>query len=221
MKSRKTALKQEYQLRFSNIREYRCSVWKILCSDFFRKYIPKNAAILDIGAGWGEFINNMEAAKKFAMDLNPETGDYLTDDIIFLNHDCSKRWKLDDNILDVVFSSNFFEHLPNKESIENTISEAYRCLKKNGKVIFLGPNIKYIHGAYWDFWDHCIPLTESSLREILMMKGFRIDLCIARFLPYSMSTGIMPPPFLIKIYLKFPFVWRIVGKQFLVIGRKE
>ncbi len=123
----------------------------------------------------------MEAAKKFAMDLNPETADYLTDDIIFLNHDCSKRWELDDNILDVVFSSNFLEHLPNKESIENTISEAYRCLKKNGKVIFLGPNIKYIHGAYWDFWDHCFRAGSILQIEPKGLNGIRnFEQCTSR-----------------------------------------
>lgn len=105
-----------------------------------------------------------------------------------------------------------------KQSLERTISEAYRCLKNNGLIICLGPNIKFVPGGYY---DHHIPLTELSLSELLRMKGFTIDVCIPRFLPYSMSTGKTPPLFLLRLYLKIPKAWSILGKQFLVIGLKE
>jgi len=77
-----------------------------------------------------------------------------------------------------------------------------------------------VPGAYWDFWDHCIPLTELSVSELLRMKGFSVDECIARFLPFSMSTGRTPPLFTVSLYLKMPFVWRFFGKQFLVVAHK-
>lgn len=221
MEKRKgSTLKQEYQLRFSETEEYRKAVWKILCADFFQKHVPKDSTILELASGWGEFINHIEADNKFAMDLNPETKNHLTDNIVFLSQDCSTRWQLDDESLDIVFTSNFLEHLPTKESIEHTISETNRCLKEHGKIICLGPNIKYLPGAYWDFWDHCVPITEMSLSELLKMRGFEIDVCIPRFLPYSMSTGSTPPLILVRIYLKFSLIWPIVGKQFLVIAKK-
>jgi predicted SAM-dependent methyltransferase len=93
---------------------------------------------------------------------------------------------LESNYLDAVFSSNFFEHLNDKDSIERTVSEAYRCLKDDGLIICLNPIIKYLPGAYWDFWDHHIPLTKLSCSEMLKMNGFSIEKCIPRFLPYSM-----------------------------------
>ena len=34
-------------------------------------------------------------------------------------------------------------------------------------MIALGPNIKYLPGSYWDFWDHFLCLTEMSLGEAL------------------------------------------------------
>lgn len=213
-------LRREYELRFRGMEEYRDDVWRILCSDFFSKYVDPNAKVLDLGAGWGEFINNITAAHKFAMDLNPETGDRLTDATTFLHQDCSQTWDIEGNTLDVVFTSNFLEHLPDKLSLQRTISEACRCLKPNGLIICVGPNIKYVPGAYWDFWDHNIPLTEMSLSELLRMNEFRIDLSIGRFLPYSMSAGRTPPLFLVKLYLKMSFMWPLFGKQFLVIGRK-
>lgn len=213
-------LKLEYDLRFGELGEYRDAVWRVLCSEFFSSYVDPQAKVLDLGAGWGEFINNVTAARKFAMDLNPETGVRVSAGVTFLHQDCSHRWEIESDTLDVIFTSNFLEHLPDKQSLERTICEAYRCLRPEGLLCCLGPNIKYVPGAYWDFWDHYIPLTEMSLSELLRMKGFRVDRCVGRFLPYSMSDGSNPPLFLVKLYLKLPFIWPLFGKQFLIIGRK-
>lgn len=220
MDTRPNSLRREYAFRFGGIEEYRNAVWRILCSDFFSKYVAPNARVLDLGAGWGEFINNITAADKLAMDLNPDTGERISEWVTFLHQDCSRKWEIESETLDVIFTSNFLEHLPDKSSLERTISEARRCLKPNGLLICVGPNIKYVPGAYWDFWDHYVPLTEMSLSELIKMSGFSIELCIGRFLPYSMSAGRTPPLLLVKLYLKMPFVWPLFGKQFLVIGRK-
>jgi len=214
-------LKREYRLRFAHIKEYHNAVWKILCSEYFSRYIPDNSRVLDLGAGWGEFINNIKAAEKYALDLNPETKERLSTGVVFLNQDSSCPWQIEPGSLDVVFSSNFLEHLPSKDRLECTILEANRRLRDDGLIICLGPNIKYIPSAYWDFWDHCIPLSDRSVSELLKMNGFHIDLCIPRFLPYSMSTGRTPSLFLVKLYLRLPWLWPLMGKQFLIIGRKE
>lgn len=214
-------LKAQYNLRFAANEAYRQQVWKILCTDYFSKSIETDSArVLDVGAGWGEFINNIEAGEKFAMDLNPETMERLSTGIRFLHQDCSQPWDIESGYLDLVFTSNFLEHLNDKASIERTVAEAYRCLKDGGLLICMGPNIKAVPGAYWDFWDHQIPLTDLSCAELLRMKGFAIERCIGRFIPYSMSTNFNPPLFLMKIYLRFPFLWPLFGKQFLVIGKK-
>lgn len=213
-------LQDAYSMRFSKNKKYRTEVWKILCNNYFNRYISPEYSVLDMGAGWGEFINNIKASHKYAMDLNPDTKDRLNQNIKFLHQDCSQKWEISDNTLDIVFSSNFLEHLPTKDHVESTISEARRCLRYNGLVIFLGPNIKYINGAYWDFWDHFIPLTEQSLAEVLNLKGFQVQVNLPRFLPYSMSTGITPPFIFLKVYLRVPFAWRFFGKQFLVVARK-
>jgi SAM-dependent methyltransferase len=68
--------------------------------------------VLDLGCGYGEFINNVPAQRKFAMDLNPESRKHLGRDIEFFEQDCSAPWPLADDSLETVFTSNFFEHLP-------------------------------------------------------------------------------------------------------------
>ena len=213
-------LSAEYRLRFEKMEQYRNGVWKILCSRFFSQYIPEESAVLDLGAGWGEFINNVKANSKFAMDLNADTKEHLNDGITLIHQDCSEPWQLDSESLDVVFTSNFLEHLPNKERVDHTIAEAYRCLKKGGRIICLGPNIKYVNGAYWDFWDHYIPLTDASVEELLKLAGFNVRENIPRFLPYSMSNEKNPPLFTVSLYLKMPFIWPLLGKQFLVVAEK-
>jgi hypothetical protein len=75
-------------------------------------------------------------------------------------------------------------------------------------------------GRYWDFWDHYLPLTEASLCEGLKLTGFMIDFVAARFLPYSMSAGCTPPIIFLNLYVKWRWVWRFFGKQFLVVAVK-
>jgi SAM-dependent methyltransferase len=221
MEPKGTALERQYQLRFSKNELYRNQVWKILCSDYFSRYIPADSKVLDVGSGWGEFINNVTAAEKNAMDLNTGVKDRLSPEINFIQQDCSKPWGFASESLDVVFSSNFLEHLPDKSSIERTLLEAHRCLKRNGTLICMGPNIKYVSGEYWDFYDHHLPLTEASLAEVFRLSGFSIESCLPRFLPYTMSTGKNAPLFLVKMYLHLPMLWPFLGRQFLVIGRKN
>jgi len=220
MDIRSTDLQEEYQQRFQGADLYRDSVWKILCDDFFSTYITPASVVLDLGAGWGEFSRNIQAGKKYAMDLNPDCGKRVAGHSTFLHQDCSTTWPIEDGALDVVFTSNFFEHLPSKELVDKTLREALRCLKRGGKIICLGPNIKFVPGSYWDYWDHLIPITEESMAETLSLKGFRIVRKLDRFLPYTMSGGKNPPLFAVRLYMKLALAWRFFGKQFLVIAEK-
>jgi SAM-dependent methyltransferase len=213
-------LQKIYSLRFSGKQAYRNRVWQILTAQFFSRWIKPSDILLDLGCGYGEFINNVAAAKKFAMDLNPAAKDNVNPGIEVFEQDCSLAWPLPANSLDVVFSSNFLEHLRSKDSLQATLAEAFRCLKPGGRFIALGPNVKYLAGEYWDFFDHYVPLTELSLSELLSMTGFAIEEAIPRFLPYSMSQGSQPPHWILRLYLKLPLLWRFGGRQFLVIGRK-
>jgi SAM-dependent methyltransferase len=213
-------LQKLYSTRFTGQEVYRNRIWQVLTSEFFSRWVEASNTILDLGCGYGEFINNVKAGKKFAMDLNPSTKDRLDGDVEFLEQDCSLAWPFPDNSLDVIFTSNFFEHLPTKHVLLATIAEAHRCLKPKGRLIALGPNVKYLTGTYWDFFDHYLPLTELSTSELMSLSGFRVEQCIGRFLPYTMSMGYQPKIWKVRLFLKFPIVWRFLGHQFLVIGQK-
>jgi SAM-dependent methyltransferase len=213
-------LQKEYQLRFSNSVEYRNSVWKILINDYFGYYIDHKATVLDLGSGWGEFINNISAGKKYAMDLNPEGAKRINEGIAFLQQDCSIEWSIPPASLDVVFTSNFLEHLRTKDALLNTLTQVQRCLKKGGVIICLGPNIKYIREDYWDFYDHYLPLSHVSLCEALRISDFEVTSVIPRFLPYTMADRKQSSLLFVRLYLKLPLLWRVFGKQFLVTAKK-
>lgn len=152
------------------------------------------------------------------MDLNPETRARLDHGVEFLEQDCAKTWALPDGVLDVVFTSNFLEHLRCKDDLRATLAEARRCLKPDGRIICVGPNIKYLPGHYWDFWDHYVPLTELAMTEVLRLQGFRVDRCVGRFLPYRMSGQRTWPMWVIRAFLRVPWLWWLVGRQFLVVA---
>jgi SAM-dependent methyltransferase len=214
-------LNKIYQIRFSGLEEYRNAIWKILVKDFFSKWIPKGSAVLDLGCGYGEFINNVPDCERHAMDLNPDAREILNDGIFSHEQDCSEPWPVEPESLDLIFSSNFFEHLPNKKALNRSIAHVNNTLKPGGSVIALGPNISVLKGKYWDFWDHHVALSNQSLGELFDIHGLTIEKSIPRFLPYNMVRVRKRPLFLVSLYLKMPWLWLMVGKQFLVVAQKK
>ena len=212
-------LQRIYGARFAGKNDYRTRIWKVLVS-YFSQWFPSTGAVLDLGAGYCEFINNVTAARKYAMDLNPDIHAQAAQGIAVLQQDCHEPWPLPEDQLDAVFTSNFLEHLPDKGAVSAVLSHAYRSLKPGGRIIAMGPNIKYVPGAYWDFFDHYVELTELSLAEALSHCGFEIEKCVGRFLPYTMSRGRQYPAWVFRLYLAMPAAWPIFGKQFLVVAKK-
>lgn len=213
-------LERIYRRRFAGLEDYRHAVWRTLVEETFSRWVGAESAVLDLGSGYCEFINQVVARGKYAMDLNPATRIHAAEDVRVLLQDCSATWQLAPEILDVVFSSNFFEHLPDKQALERTLMNAMRCLKAGGRLIALGPNIRYTGTAYWDFFDHYIALSDKSLTELLEKCGFEMEYSRARFLPYTMAGGRRYPRWVLKTYLRFPLAWRVFGKQFLLVARK-
>ena len=64
--------KELYQNRFSNSEELnkKNEIWKVLCRNFFSKWISPQATVVDVAVGYCEFINNIQAQKKMGFDLN-------------------------------------------------------------------------------------------------------------------------------------------------------
>lgn len=211
-----------YADRFDKSVQKRDVMWKVLCKDFFQKFIKPSDTVLDLAAGYCEFINNIDCKHKIAVDLNKKTKQMAAQDVKVYQALSTDMPKELSGKVDVVFTSNFFEHLDSKDELIDTLKEIRRILKPKGKLMVLQPNIRLVGNQYWDYVDHTLPLTEKSLREALLLTGFDIRFQKTRFLPYTANSNIPATPLLIKLYLRNPLAQLLMGKQtFVVAQRKE
>jgi SAM-dependent methyltransferase len=211
-----------YDLRFGEReRSAKEAVWREIGRFLQRRYIPESSRVLDIATDVGYFIRNITAAERWASDLR-DTSTSMPDGVRFIQAD---GLQLADAVpmdyFDVVFMSNYLEHLNSAESVIEQLRVARRLLRPGGLVIVLQPNIKLVGPAYWDFIDHRVPLTEESLVEAATFAGFETRDVIRRFLPYSVKGRLPAHRVLVRAYLGFPPAWRILGKQTLYIGERR
>jgi SAM-dependent methyltransferase len=209
-----------YENRFSANEAQRDKIWRVLTRSYFQRWIKPTDGVLDVGAGYCEFINNIDAREKFALDLNPITRLRANPAVKVIEQDICQRWALDSDSVDVAFSSNFFEHLPGKGDLKHCLTEIHRVLRPGGKLIAMGPNIRFCYDVYWDFLDHYLPLSDRSIVEALELAGLVMEVVIPRFLPFTMVGKRPQSPSLVRLYLSLPIAWRVMGKQFLVVARK-
>jgi SAM-dependent methyltransferase len=209
-----------YSNRFAGLETRRSQVWQVLTRDFFQRWVRPDAAVLDLGAGYCEFINNIRAARKYALDLNPASSAKANPGVAVLSQNVTEPWALSPESIDVVFTSNFFEHLASKRDFQQCLEQAFRVLRRGGRLLALGPNIRFCFDVYWDFFDHHLPLSDRSVVEALAIVGFQTEKVIARFLPFTMKGKLPPSPLLVRAYLKLPIAWPLLGKQFFIVAQK-
>ena len=167
-----------YQNRFSELALARKNaIWKILCDEFFSRYVAPDATVVDVGAGYCEFINNISAARKIAIDLNSDIQNHASPGVEIVHDDASAMTTIADDSIDVVFMSNFLEHLVDKAAVFSTLQESRRVIRPGGRIIILQPNIRFLAREYWDFFDHHTPLSDRSLSEALQLLGMKIVVC--------------------------------------------
>jgi SAM-dependent methyltransferase len=210
-----------YALRFSAEEKARkAAVWRVLCRSFFQRYVDESDTVLDIGAGYCEFVNHIVCRRKLALDLSEETPAHAGPGVEVVRTKSTDLSVLTDDTVDVAFASNFFEHLPDKQDLLATLAEVRRVLRPGDRCLILQPNIRYVGGAYWDFLDHHLPLTERSLVEALELVGLKPVEVRSRFLPFTSKSALPQHPFLVWLYLKLPLAHRVLGRQSWIVAVK-
>ena len=215
-----------YSRRFTETEEkVRRAVWRVLVPDFFQQFIPSDAAVLDLGAGDGNFIRNVQARRRLAVDLSPHVLALRDEGVEVFQTTGSEFSRAIGGEVDVIFASNFFEHLPSKQVLFKVLEECRAALRPGGRLLILQPNIRYAKGKYWDYIDHHLPLTENSLAEALETSGFIIEKIIPKFLPYTAKSALGHAgrggltSFLVKLYLRLPILWPLFGEQSFLAAR--
>jgi SAM-dependent methyltransferase len=195
-------------------------VWAILCKDFFSRFVKPGDRVLDVAAGYCEFINNIECGEKYAYDANPDTARFAARGVKLVAGDCRDMSALPAAAFDVAFVSNFFEHLASKHDVDVVLQQIFQRLRPGGLLLVLQPNLRYVGVKYWDFFDHTVPLTEHSMTEGLVKNGYRIKLMIPRWLPYSFKSKLPTAGWMVRLYLRLPLAWWLLGKQMFVVAER-
>lgn len=190
---------------------------------FLAPYIPSDATVVDLGAGYCDFINQVKAGKKIAVDYSPDLSKFADSDVEKINSRASDLSAIPDSSVDVLLSSNLFEHFTDEE-LQKTMDEVNRVLKKGGRLILMGPNFRLQPGPYFDDHTHKKIFTDSSLASFVLENGFKILLNKPKFLPMEVknSPSILPNfliPLLVKIYFFSPF--KPMAGQMLLVAEKE
>ncbi len=212
-----------YRRRFADVsQQRRAAMWEVLCRVVLQQYVRPADTVLDLGAGFCEFINTIRCGRKIAVDANPELPQFAAagvETVIGPIPDVLERFEA--GSVQCVFCSNFFEHLRDKEMVLRVLDHVRRLLSRDGRLVIIQPNIRYAYKEYWDFFDHHVALSHGSLSEALAMAGFDIEVLRPRFLPYTTKSRLPQAPWLVRLYLALPPAQWLLGKQMLVVARKR
>ena len=209
-----------YEFRFADVDQgSRTKVWDVI-APWVHEQTGHPRRVLDPAAGRGEFINAVPATERWAIDqVAYDEGTYapgvrsVVSDIFDA--------EIPEGHFDLVWVSNFLEHLLSQEACATFLEKMHSVLAPGGRIAIIGPNFRYCMNEYFDMADHTLIFTHRAIAEHIYAAGFTPERVVPRFLPYSFTGRLPPSPALTKIYLNTPSAWRALGKQFLVVGRKD
>lgn len=191
-------------------------VWKAIC-EYLQKFIPVSSTVADIGAGYGDFINQIRAKAKYAIDTNSEAARCYAQDVQFVHASRIEDVDLSAKSIDVVMLSNLLEHL-SPEQCTALFDRIDNVLNAAGKVIVVQPNYIYCFRHYWDDFTHVRAFSHISLRDFLLSRGYKIIALERRFLPFSFKSRLPKSYFVTKLYLAS--FWRPLAAQMLVVAQR-
>lgn len=188
--------------------------WHHIAAYLGRWWDP-NAAVLDVGAGYCSFINQVQSRRRVAVDLHEQLGRFAAHGVETIRASATDLSPLPSDTFDVVFASNLLEHLT-REDIAVALREFSRVMRSGGRLILMQPNYRLCADIYFDDYTHLTPLSDRSLPDLLAANGFDVLRVTARFLPFSLKSRFSGLTFLIPLYLRSPI--RPAAGQMLVVA---
>lgn len=194
----------------------RTKIWQHLCK-YLQKWVSTDAEVLELGAGWCDFSNNVQAKRVVAMDLDSTVDRAAAAHVEPVIGDCTDLGKFDDGTFDVVFASNLLEHLE-RDASNRLLAEAKRVLRPGGRLILMQPNFRLNPGRYFDDFTHVAIFTDQSLQDYLVAEGWKIDAVKAKFMPLTLKSKGGNLTFVVPWYLRSP-IKPLAGQMLVVASR--
>jgi SAM-dependent methyltransferase len=188
-------------------------LWKTLCESFFSRLIRPDFCVLELGAGYGHFINHVRCARRFAVDQWEGFPQFAAAGVQTQVGSVSDLGFVPDGSVDFAFASNLFEHLTRAE-LAATLEELKKKLRPGGTLNVLQPNYRYAYREYFDDYTHVSVFSDRSLCDFLTAHGFRVIAVEPRFLPLTIKSRFPVVPILIRLYLLLPV--KPFAKQMLI-----
>jgi hypothetical protein len=208
-----------YEYRFRGVDQgLRLGVWREI-APWIHRALGSPHRVLDPAAGRGEFINAVPAKERWAVDLVRYEEGTFEPEVRYVVSDIFEA-ELPLEHFGGVFVSNFLEHLPTQDRCAEFLERMHDLTQQGGRIAVMGPNFRYARDEYFDCADHTLVFTHVAIAEHLYAAGYQPERIVPRFLPYSFRGRLPPSPALTRRYLESPALWRLLGKQFLVIGRR-
>lgn len=193
----------------------RTVLWKTLWDCYFRFLVHENDTVLDLGAGYCDFINHVRARKRFAVDQWPEIKKYAAPGVHTNVGELTDLGCLADGSVDFAFASNVFEHI-SQADLSRIMIQLRAKLSERGRLCLIQPNYRYCYKEYFDDYTHVTVFSHVSLQDFLTANDFRILDCRPRFLPLTIKSRLPVHPLLIRAYLASPL--KPQAKQMLVLA---
>jgi hypothetical protein len=194
----------------------RGTVWRALWRYFFSHRIGRDDCVLDLGAGYGDFINSVIARRRIAVDIWDGVRQHVAPGVETIVGPVHELNTIADGAVDYAFASNVFEHIP-QEMLVKVLDALKRTFSARGRLTILQPNYRYAFREYFDDYTHVSIYSHISLPDFLRANGWEVLEVRPRFLPLTVKSRMPTWPILIAAYLKSPF--KPMGKQMLVVAR--
>jgi SAM-dependent methyltransferase len=192
----------------------RAVVWLRICR-YLQPYVFAEEPLLELGAGYGDFLRFIQAKEKWALDWHEALAAYWGPEVRPLLQSALEPIPLPAASLGTVLASNFFEHFTIGES-EAILKEVARVLRPGGRLIAIQPDFGLEPGRYFDDYTHKTVFTGPGFCDFLQALGWRIVRLEPRFLPFSMKSRLPKAGWLVALYLALP--WRPLAGQFLAVA---
>jgi SAM-dependent methyltransferase len=194
----------------------RAVVWQTLWRYYFSKQVSADDCVLDLGCGYGDFINSVVARQRIAIDSWPGFTRHIARGVEAIVGSVTNLEQLPDGGVDFAFASNLLEHL-SRPDVSRLLAELGRKLRPGGSLTVLQPNWRYAYREYFDDYTHISVWSHISLSEFMIANGWEILEINPRFLPLTLKSRQPTSPWLIRAWLISPI--KPTGKQMLIRAR--